>query len=368
MARRVLFVLPNLEPGGAERLVTRMLRHLPRDRIEAHLALVARYGLLLGDVPPEVPVHHLRAGRVRRAARPLISLVWRLRPDVVLSTLGYMNLALIPLWPFLPRGTQLYVREANTLSAELPTYPRHRLLAAAYRALYPRADCIICPARAMAEDLVEHFGIPRSSIRHIPNPVDAEEIRAQSQGPSPFVGPGPHFLGVGRLAAQKGFDLMVEAFARVAPRLPEAQLWVLGEGEGRAALEQQAERLGLAPRVHVVGHVPNPYVWMRHASAFVLSSRYEGLPNVVLEAIACGAPVAAFDCPGGTREILEQIGGQILVPAGHVDALADAMEEQAKSTRSALRLPDEYRLPNVVRAYADLFCEPLAARASLDAP
>jgi glycosyltransferase involved in cell wall biosynthesis len=271
-----------------------------------------------------------------------------------------MNLALIPLWPFLPRGTLLYVREANTLSAELPTYRRPRLLGAAYRALYPRADCIICPAHAMAEDLVEHFGIPRASIRHIPNPVDADEIRALSQGPSPFIGPGPHFLGAGRLAPQKGFDLMVDAFARLAARLPEAQLWVLGEGEGRASLEEQAERLGLASRVHVVGHVPNPYVWMRHASAFVLSSRYEGLPNVVLEAIACGAPVAAFDCPGGTREILERIGGQVLVPAGDVGALAEAMECQARAERQPADLPEEYRLPNVVRAYADLFCAPRA--------
>ena len=356
--RRVLFVLPNLEPGGAERLVTRMLRHLPRDRIELHLALVARYGLLLDDVPDEVQVHHLRAGRVRRAARPLISLVWRIRPDVVLSTLGYMNLALIPLWPFLPRGTQLFVREANTLSAELPSHPRNRVLALAYRLLYPRADGIICPARAMADDLVRHFGIPASSIRYIPNPVDLESLGQQTAGPSPFRGRGPHLLGVGRLAPQKGFDLMVSAFAELSSALPEAQLWVLGEGEERPALEAQAEAAGVGARVHLVGHVPNPYRWMRHADVFVLSSRYEGLPNVVLEAIASGAPVAAFDCPGGTREILERVPGQSLVPFADVGALAEAILQRVRGGRETVSptLPEEYRLPNVVRAYADLFC------------
>ena len=110
MKPKVLFVLPNLEPGGAERLVTMLLQHLPREKLELHIALVARYGLLLDRIPDDVQVHHLRAGRVRRVAYPLLRLAWRLRPDVVLSTLGYMNLALIPLWPFLPGGTRLPVR------------------------------------------------------------------------------------------------------------------------------------------------------------------------------------------------------------------------------------------------------------------
>jgi len=357
--RKVLFVLPNLEPGGAERLVTMLLQHLPRERLELHIALVARYGLLLDSIPHDVHVHHLRAGRVRRVPYPLLKLAWKLRPDVVLSTLGYMNLALIPLWPFLPRGTRLYVREANTLSAEVQTYPRAGIWTAAYRALYPRADGIVCPARAMADDLVEHFGIPPRAIRYIPNPVDVELIEAASEGDSPFRGDGPNLLGVGRLAEQKGFDLMIEAFARLTRRLPRAQLWVLGEGSERDALEQQAEDLGVADRVHLVGHVPNPYPWMSHADVFVLSSQFEGLPNVVLEAIACGTRVAAFDSPGGTREILEHLDEEILVPYGDVEALAEGMEKLiARGKSSPPPLPDEYRLSEVVQAYTDLFCDP----------
>ena len=356
--RRVLFVLPNLEPGGAERLVAILLQHLPRDRVEPHIALVARYGLLLESLPPDVQVHHLRAGRVRRVPLPLLRLAYRLRPDVVLSTLGYMNLALIPLWPFLPSGTRLYVREANTLSAEVLTFPRAGIWKAAYRVLYPRADGIVCPARAMAADLVENFGIPPRAIRYIPNPVDAEHIEQLAQGESPFRGLGPHLLGVGRLAPQKGFDLMIEAFARLAPRFPAAQLWVLGEGSDREVLENLAAERGVGDRVHLVGHVPNPYPWMRNADVFVLSSQFEGLPNVVLEAIACGAPVAAFDSPGGTREILERLPGELLVPSGDVKGLADAIValiERGKIPPPPL--PDEYRLPAVVQAYTDLFCE-----------
>lgn len=358
MKRRVFFVLPNLEPGGAERLVTILLQHLPREQLELHLVLVARYGLLLESIPDDVEVHHLRAGRVRRAPLPLIRLAWQLRPHVVLSTLGYMNLALIPMWPFLPRGTHLYVREANTLSAELRTYPRVGVWAAAYRALYPRADRIVCPARAMAADLAENFGIPRAQIRYIPNPVDIEEVARLAAGDSPYWGSGPHLLGVGRLAPQKGFDLMIDAFATFAQQSLSAQLWILGEGEERGSLEDRAAHLGVSERVHLVGHVPNPYVWMRHSDAFVLSSKFEGLPNVLLEAIACGARVAAFDAPGGTREILEQLDGQLLVPSGNSGLMADAMQKLVSGGGvPRASLPSEYRLEAVVDAYTDLFCE-----------
>lgn len=358
MKPKVLFVLPNLEPGGAERLVTMLLQHLPRERLELHIALVARYGLLLDRIPDDVQIHHLRAGRVRRVAYPLLRLAWKLRPDVVLSTLGYMNLALIPLWPFLPRGTRLYVREANTLSAEVQTFPRAGLWTAAYRALYPRADGIVCPAQAMAKDLIENFGIPPRSIRYIPNPVDVELIEQAASGDSPFRGPGPHVLGAGRLAPQKGFDLMIEAFALLAKKIETAQLWVMGEGPEREALEERADEMGVAPRVHLLGHVPNPYLWMRNADVFVLSSQFEGLPNVVLEAIACGTRVAAFDSPGGTREILEHVAEEILVPYGDIQGLADAMASLiALGKGSPPPLPDEYRLSAVVQAYTNLFCE-----------
>ena len=152
---------------------------------------------------------------------------------------------------------------------------------------------------------------------------------------------------------------MIEAFALLAKKIETAQLWVIGEGPERLALEEHAEQMGVSSRVHLLGHVPNPYPWMRNADVFVLSSQFEGLPNVVLEAIACGTRVAAFDSPGGAREILEHVAEEILVPHGDVPALADAMASLiALGKSSPPPLPDEYRLPAVVQAYTNLFCEP----------
>jgi hypothetical protein len=167
--RRVLFVLPSLEPGGAERVVLRLLADLPRERIDAHLALVTRSGALLSEVPPHVALHDLGVRRVRYAPGPLLRLAYRLRPKVILSTLGYLNLALLAFRPVLPKGTRLSVREANTVSAELATARHAWAWRLGYRLLYPRADAIVCPARAVVEDLAARFGTPRGRLHHIPN-------------------------------------------------------------------------------------------------------------------------------------------------------------------------------------------------------
>lgn len=355
--RRVLFVVPHLEPGGAERVVTTLLKALSRERFELHLALVVSRGRLLEEIPADVEVHDLAAGRVRWAPLRILGLVRRLRPDVVFSTLGYLNFALLLLRGLLPSRTPVVVREAVAASSQISGYPRERLWRAAYRWLYPRADAVVCPALGVIEDLVEHFGVPRERTRYIPNPVDVEHAAAEAaKGDSPYRGRGPHLLGVGRLEPQKGFDLLIEAFARLAERHPEAQLWILGEGQERGLLEARAAKRGLGDRVHLVGHVANPQRWMRHADVFVLSSRWEGLPNALLEALACGTRVAAFDAPGGVSEILRGVSGTALVPPGDAAALAECIAELLEHPSDAPpALPSRYELRRVVAAYEELF-------------
>ena len=178
MRRRVLFLLPHLEHGGAERVATVLLRNLPRERWEPHLALVARRGELLGDLPDDVEAFDLGAGRVRHALDPIVRHVRELEPHLVYSTLGYLSLALLWVRRRLPPHTRIVIREPTLLSQEVS---RKRLPFAwrlAYRHLYPRADTIVCPARSTLEDLARSFGVPRERMRRIPNPIEVERIRA----------------------------------------------------------------------------------------------------------------------------------------------------------------------------------------------
>jgi glycosyltransferase involved in cell wall biosynthesis len=361
VTRRVLFVIPSLRLGGAERVVTLLAKHLPRARFEVHVALVEAAGEFLAELPADVRVHDLAARRVRRAVRPLVSLARRLRPDVIVPNLGYLNLALLGARVAIPRASRIVPIEHTTLSGEVALQSFPLLWRTAYRALYPKADRIVACSHAIADDLVSRFGVAPAKIRMIRNPIDESRIEAAlGRAASPFHGDGPNVLAVGRLAHVKGYDQLLDAFAMLAPLAPDADLWLLGDGPERALLEAKARAHGLQARVHFAGYQADPFPWMRFASVFVQSSRREGLPMAVLEAAACGARLVAFDCPGGTREILSAIPGAQLVPDGDVNGLARAIARAiGPDAPQRARLPEEFRLARVIAAYADLLENPL---------
>ena len=363
MARtRVLFALTDLCGGGAQRVVLTLLRHLPRERFELQLALVTRTGRFADDVPPDVRVHDLAASRVRATAPRLVALVRELRPHVVFSTLYHMNQMLLLLRPLLPRGTRLVIREGITVSEALRGRGGGWLSSGLVRWLYPTADRIVCQCDFMADDLARHFGVPRAKMTTIYNPIDAERVRLlAAEGPNPFADarPGPQLVAMGRLDPQKGFDELIRALRALLAQRPEAQLWLLGEdsdpgGANLRSLEALAGQTGVAGRVHFVGFQENPYPWLAHADLFVLSSRYEGLPNALLEAIALGCPVVALDRPGGTREILEH--------TGLADRLVPALDWQPAWFRDggSAAEPDlsAFSLAGALEAYAELLSTP----------
>jgi len=189
------------------------------------------------------------------------------------------------------------------------------------------ASVIVCPARAMVDDSVSFYGCAREKMRVIPNGVDLETLEGM-KAELPFhpwaLESGPLVVAAGRLCRQKGFDLLLEAFGRIAREFPAARLIILGKGEERDPLRTLADSLGISARVDFPGWFPNPHAVISRASAFVLSSRYEGFPNALLEAMACGTPVVSTDCPSGPREILEDEAG-LLVPTEDPEAMAEAL-------------------------------------------
>nr|WP_315863208.1 MULTISPECIES: glycosyltransferase [unclassified Thermosynechococcus] len=341
---RIAIFLPSLAGGGAERVMVTLANGFAARGYAVDLVLASAVGPYLKDVAPAVRVVDLRAGRVIKALWPLVRYLRRERPHAMLSAMNHANVVAILARRLAAARTRLVVSERTTISVEVA---RARGLAA--RAvyalvprLYPKADGIVAVSRDAARDLERFARLPSGTVRAIYNPFDLERIAqlAQEPVPHPWLQPGqvPVVVAIGRLTEEKNFTALLQAFAQLRAR-KEARLLILGEGELREELEQLSHALGLGPdALQMPGFVANPFAYLARAALFVLSSRWEGLPGVLIEAMACGTPVVSTDCPSGPREILEDGRWGRLVPVGDVAALARAMEEVLSTPKD--RLPD----------------------------
>jgi glycosyltransferase involved in cell wall biosynthesis len=353
---KILLVIPHLGGGGAERVVAHLAGGLNPERFDVHLALVTQRDAAGVALPAWVTVHGIGARRVRAGSWGLLRLVWRLKPALILSGMAHLNVLLLMLRPLFPRKTRLLVRQNGCTVAGGSI--------SAYRKLYPKADGVVCQTAAMAADLGRVAGVSRN-LRVLPNPVDLETIRAAaSSGPSLWSGPGPHLLAVGRLAPEKGFDLLLQAFVQVRTRFPSADLAIVGEGCERRALEMLAWLLGVRSAVRLVGQVEQPAAWFRDATAFVLSSRQDALPNAVLEAAAAGLPIVATAASEGLLDLLRGDPGVWLATDISADAIAaalgDALEELKPGRRFPHRWVDAFSKERAIAAYEACIDETLA--------
>jgi glycosyltransferase involved in cell wall biosynthesis len=334
-------VIPSLAGGGAERVMTTLLRYFDRKRFRLTLVVVdTRRDDLRDDVPKDVEFISLDSTRVRYAMYKIVRLARWLKPDVVFSTLGHLNLALASARPMLPRGTRLITRETTVVSKNLSRYMYRKAWRLAYRLLYSRVDLVVCQSLDMRDDLVRNFGLPVNNTTVIHNPLDADRIRKLAADPTVTTGydrNAINFVAAGRLSYEKGFDLLLRALALCDDA--RLRLTILGDGPLKTSLEAQSSRLGLLRRVRFVGFQNNPYPYFALADAFVLSSRFEGFPNVVLEALACGTPVIATPAPGGIHEIAQMTAGLLVASSISKDALAGAMSTVALWDRSFFGVP-----------------------------
>ena len=296
----ILFVLPSFAGGGAERVSLTLLRALDPSSVKASLVVLDGRGPLAAMVPGHVSVTDLSSPRLRHALPALISIMRRLKPDAIFSTFGYVNLALLAARPLLGQKTKIVVREANMPSLSLPRTSLPALLRAAYRLLYPRADAVICTSTQMAQEMSRDFGVARERLFQLANPVDEAALCKAASPAKRTAGEGLRLIAAGRLTHQKGFDRLIDMMAD----LPSStQVTILGDGPLREVLERHAQEKGVAEQIQFMGFCDNPWAHYAGADAFVMTSRWEGLPNAALEALACGVPVIATPQSGGIKDI-----------------------------------------------------------------
>ena len=366
--RRVGFYVDDLWAGGMQKVMIALARGIAERGHTVQVLTCDARGPLAATLPPSVevvalePVPRLLArlypfladpGAALELLRPVLlplrplptlpylpALARHLRRahlDGLISASPVANLEAIWARSLAGVSTRLLVTLHVTLSEVAPNTRRWRrkYLPALIRRTYAKADAIAVVCDALGDDFAAVSGLPRERIQTIYNPVVSPEIEAKAREPleHPWFAEGapPVLLGAGRIGNQKDFATLVRAFARVRAQRA-ARLVILGEAKDAArnttrvaALRELAEQLGVSADVDFPGFAANPFAYMARAAVFVLSSRYEGLGNVLIEAMACGCPVVSTDCPVGPAEILE--GGRYgpLVPVGDDAALSDAI-------------------------------------------
>jgi glycosyltransferase involved in cell wall biosynthesis len=340
-----------------------LAKDLARRGWSVDLVVADATGPLLPEVSPQVRLVGLGAHRVTTSVVPFARYLRRWRPDAVLTAMTHANLTAIVAVALAVIRTRLVVTEHQHLSTSLagPTRRRERLFPRLIRTLYPRATEVVAVSEGVADDLARRTGLPRSSVRVEKIPIRIEELRTLGVAPPrhPWFGAGepPVVLGVGRLTRQKDFRTLVRAFRQVRNER-RARLMLLGEGEERPMLEALLAELDLTEDVQMMGFVPNPYPYFGAADLFVLSSLWEGLPTVLLEAMVFGLPIVSTDCPSGPEEILE--GGRCgaLVPTEDPPALARAMAAALPPDGGQVRREyenlSEYDVERVADRYSEL--------------
>jgi glycosyltransferase involved in cell wall biosynthesis len=369
--KKILFHTGSLKGGGAQRVIVTLLRELDRERFEGYLVLWEREGVYFDLLPSDVPVYAFAGGpgSRRHNIAQLGQIIEQVQPDVVMSFLDGANVLALEARLLKRSGCSFLISQRNNLSVSLErNYPYsalRRWFKKRYMAwLYPKADHIITLSDGVKTDLMQNFNIPTEMITPIYNPVDLTLIKKRSLAAAHYPWPrGQHevILGVGRLIEQKGFSDLIRAFSQVRESVL-SKLMILGEGVLRSRLEALVASLNLQGDVHMPGFVDNPWAFMRDADLFVLSSHWEGLGNVIIEAMACGTPVVATDCDFGPREVIQHGKNGILVPVGDVERLAEQIllllhhpEKREQLAEAGFRRSLDFNGTRICREYEKVF-------------
>ena len=372
--RKICFVLPSLNGGGAERAAVQILNGLEADRWDRSMFLFAREGPYLSEVDPSIRI--MSADTPTRWGRwnALRGFIAHERPEIVMAFLSFFSV--LSAARAAMTGAKVVFNLQTPMSAFLTDADyqwrdrRHKAaFSAVTRVAYAAADLIVATSEGVARDLTAAFGIDPGRIRVLANPVDLDRVRAaatesidESVLPS---GTAPLIVAAGRLAEAKNYPLMIDAFAAIRQLMP-ARLCILGQGELEGSLRQLIAARGLRDAVSLAGFQGNPWKFIARGDVFLLTSHYEGFGNVLIEAMACGVPVVAT-ASAGTRDIVShQVDGMLVeahAPAAVAESVIAVLESPVRRkemARAARMSANRFAVAQVIAGYQQVL-ESLAA-------
>lgn len=358
---KVVFVLPSLTAGGAERVLITLMNNLKRELFSPSIITISNSGDLHDLIDKDIPYHSLYRNSVLKSTPALYHALKQQKPDIVVSTMAHMNFAVMALKPLFPK-TKFIIREAITPSFFFEKYKnRSFIIKNLYKRYYPKADILLSPASTILDEFISDVGLEDKNFMVLPNSVDLNRIRQQNSfKPIDTRRKGKvEFVACGRLGKQKGFDRLI----KLLPNLNHNSDWhltIYGEGDERQNLENLVKENNLQDRVTLAGLVKEPYVQFAQADCFLLPSLFEGLPNVILETLACGTPAIATKESGGIHEIAKHTSKDALAIVDDMHAFLNAMQRieprPTESFRPSL-LPNVFHKDNVMDLFNNTLLE-----------
>ncbi len=358
--KKILFLIPSLASGGSERVFSILANHLDIEKWAITVVVLNGSPRFYTIDENRVNLIDLKTPRVRQAFSKIIGLIRSEKPDLVVSTLTHLNLFVGLVKPFLLRKIRFIARESTILSVFHQQESVPELRNWLVRRLYPSFDALICQSQRMANDFKENYNIDPSKLKIVNNPVDTEGVLRLGLSEKVRVKNARfRFVSVGRLSAEKGIDRALRILAKLETRDFDYQ--IIGEGNERERLETLTKTLGLSENVQFQGIKNNPFSWLKSADFLLLTSDFEGFPNVLLEAGAVGVPAIAFSCGGVAEEIITNGLNGFTVPDGDEAAFKAAILRgcAAKFDGAAIRdlTKEKFGVKKIVAQYEALFLD-----------